>query len=497
LKGTVSMIYSQLFDHLAKGKSVKAGLIGAGHFATAIVTQSTAISRLDLPIVADINVELARKAFLLAGYSEERIAVCSNRGEALQALERGKRVVLPDGMLMMDLPIDVVVECTGAPEAAARHCEEAIRQGKHVANVTKEMDIVVGPIIKHMADRAGLVYSTVDGDQPGLLIGLVEWARELGLEVIAGGKSIDCELAYDPATQVLTYGRNKISVDAADAKVLEPMTPGQAKQVVAMRSALLRGATVVDGSDSAELAMVANATGLMPDVGGLHCAPLRTPEIPEVYCPVEEGGILQRRGVIDAVLTLHDPHEAGMGGGVYIVVGCENEYSRRIITSKGLIANSRRSAMLIYRPHHLCGVEAPMTVLCAALLGVPTGGSQLKPRVDVVARAALDLAAGEPAGYEISGEVLRLHASMERLDASMVAAASVEAGQPLPIYLASQATLKVDVSAGNFITPEMVVPPVNSRLWALRAEQDRLFFGHPQTESGRNEADTTKMPVPN
>ncbi len=40
------MIYRQMFDRLAKGKTVRAGLIGAGHFATAVVTQSVAIPRL-------------------------------------------------------------------------------------------------------------------------------------------------------------------------------------------------------------------------------------------------------------------------------------------------------------------------------------------------------------------------------------------------------------------------------------------------------------------
>jgi predicted homoserine dehydrogenase-like protein len=193
------MIYRQLFERYASGQTVRAGLIGAGHFATAIVTQAAAMRRMDLPVVAEVDVNLARKAFLLAGYAEEDIRSCCSRGEALTALERGQRVVLPDAMLMMDLPIDVVIECTGVPEAAARHCEAAIRHGKHVANVTKEMDVVIGPLLKHLADRAGVVYSTVDGDQPGLLIGLVEWARELGLEVLSGGKSIDGEFTYDAA----------------------------------------------------------------------------------------------------------------------------------------------------------------------------------------------------------------------------------------------------------------------------------------------------------
>ena len=217
------MIYRPLFDRHAPGRIARAGLIGAGHFATAIVTQAPAIRRLDLPVVAEVDVEAARRAFLRAGYAEEDIALCSSRSEALAALERGRRVVLPDAMLMMDLPLDVVIECTGEPEAAARYCEAAIRHGKHVANVTKEMDVVIGPILKRLADAAGVVYSTVDGDQPGLLIGLVEWARELGLEVLSGGKAIDGEYTYDAAAGALMYHGQSIPLSAAEAQLFEPL----------------------------------------------------------------------------------------------------------------------------------------------------------------------------------------------------------------------------------------------------------------------------------
>jgi predicted homoserine dehydrogenase-like protein len=470
------MIYRQLFDRLAGGKMVRAGLIGAGHFATAIVTQSVAIRRMDLPVVAEVDVDLARKAFRLAGYAEEDIALCSSRSQALAALERGQRVVLPDAMLMMDLPIDVVIECTGVPEAAARYCEAAIRQGKHVANVTKEMDVVIGPILKHLADQAGVVYSTVDGDQPGLLIGLVEWARELGLEVLSGGKSIDGEFTYDAEAKRLVFNGHPVALDTAGAHLFDPIEPGRAERVLAGRTALLPSPLTED--DMAELGIVANATGLMPEAGGPYAPPLRTPEIPEVLCPIEEGGILHQRGVIDAVVTLHGPHEAGMGGGVFVVVGCENDYSRYILTMKGLIANQRRTTMLIYRPFHLCGVEAPMTALCAALLKIPTGATDPQPRVDVVARAVRNIAAGEPAGYELGdvGEEESMREYLARVQPAMHTAGPVRGTQPLPLFMGSGARLKVDVPEGTTITADMVDRPADSRLWALRAEQDKLFF---------------------
>ncbi len=474
------MIYQQAFDHLAQGKTIRAGLTGAGDYATAIVTQAAAMRRIDLAVVAELDVELARRAFLMAGYGEDDIVVCSSRARALQALEQGHRVVLPDGLLMMELPIDVVIECTGWPEASARYCEAAILHGKHVANVTKELDVVIGPILKHKADRAGVVYTAVDGDQPGLLIGLVAWARELGLEVLCGGKSRDCEFIYDPAAATVTdgyrydpwhrtarEGQTTVAIEAAGAQLLRPIVAGQAASVVAARRALLHSLPQIEGFDLAEMAIASNATGLMPDVEGLHCPPLHIPEIPEVLCPIEEGGILHLRGAVDAVTVLRGSYDPGLGGGVFIVVGCNNEYARRILSRKGLIPNSRESAMLIYRPYHLCGVETPMTALCAGLLAVPTGATELRPCVDVVARAARNLAAGEEIAYDHG------HA----LESYLLAGAPVGPGRPLPILMAHRARLTVGVTAGTTIMADMVTPPADSRLWALRAEQDRLFFG--------------------
>jgi predicted homoserine dehydrogenase-like protein len=67
-------------------------------------------------------------------------------------------VALKDALLAMDLPLDVVVEATGVPEAGARHALEAIRHGKHVVMVNKEADAAVGPILKQHADRQGVAY---------------------------------------------------------------------------------------------------------------------------------------------------------------------------------------------------------------------------------------------------------------------------------------------------------------------------------------------------
>jgi predicted homoserine dehydrogenase-like protein len=459
------VIYRHLFDRLPAEKTVRAGVIGTGQYATAVITQSPAIPRLDVPIAADLDVEAARQAFLSAGYGKDDIAICATREAALAAIEHGQRAVVGDAMLLMDLPLDVIVESTGVPEAGAAHAAEAIRQGKHVAMVNKEADVTVGPILKHLAGRAGLVYTAVDGDQHGLLMGLSDWARALGLEVLCGGKFRNGEVVYDVAAGTVSGAGRTISLSAGGLEALRPIAPGRAARVVSARRDALGDMAHEHGSALVEMAIAANATGLLPDIETLHHPVLRAVEIPEVMCPTEHGGILGRRGAIDTVICLRHPDEAGLGGGVYIVVACENDYSRHILTTKGLLPNSRGSTALIYRPYHLCGVETATSILCAGLLGLPTGGAELLPRVDVVARAATGLKAGDRIGGDNSPD----------LQVLMRPAEPVRGGAPLPLHMAHGNALAVDVPAGTVITGEMVVPPPASVLWSLRAQQDAHF----------------------
>ena len=463
------MIYRPLFDRAGPDKVVRAGVIGAGHYATAIVTQSRAIPRLRAQAVADVDVEAGRRAFLSAGFADGDIAVCEGRADALRALEQGRRVVVGDALALMDLPLDVIVEATGVPEAGARHALEAIRHGKHVAMVNKETDVVVGPILKRLADCAGVVYTAVDGDQHGLLMGLVAWARELGLEVLSGGKFRNAEVVFDPASGTASQGRQTLTLEPAAAKAMGAIPPGGVARAVAARRDLLGGMARIANSDVGELAIAANATGLMPDAEDLHCPVLRALEIPEALCIEAEGGILAQRGAIEGVTCLRHPLDVGLGGGVFIVVACENDYSRRILTTKGLVPNRRGTAALVYRPYHLCGVETPMSILCAGLLGVPTGATELLPRVDVVAQATEDLLAGEKVGGDDS----------PRLKALMRPAQSVRVGAPLPLQMAGGNVLTRHVPAGAVLTVDAVAAPADSVLWSLRAQQDAHFLTQP------------------
>ena len=56
------------FNPTVADRVVEVGVIGTGDYATAIVTQAQSIPQLNVPIVADLKIESAIRAYQLAGF---------------------------------------------------------------------------------------------------------------------------------------------------------------------------------------------------------------------------------------------------------------------------------------------------------------------------------------------------------------------------------------------------------------------------------------------
>ena len=458
-------MYKSLFDSVSPERMVRAGIIGTGHFATAIVTQSVSIPRLHIPVVADIDVQAGVKAFKQAGIDDAEIAICESSVDVREAWSKEQRIVTPDASLLMDLEIDIVVESTGIPEAGARYGAEAIQHGKHLAMVSKDVDIVVGPILKQMADKAGVVYTQVDGDQHGLLVQLVEWARELGLEVISAGKFLEFDLIFDPASHTVSWGQASIEIESSQSPLFEPCLGAELAERYQQRRTALGSLGMHKGYDVVEMALAANLADLQPDIPALHGPPIRVNEIADLLCDEARGGILQSTGVVDCVSCLRYPYEAAMGGGIFAVVDASSDYSRHILHTKGLPPNSFGNAGLIFKPYHLCGVETAISLLSAVLLNQPTSGKNLEPVYDVVAEARVDLNEGSLAGDDKGPD----------LKALMIPAIGSQDEDLIPLHLARGNPLKRSIEKGKPLRYQDIVPPEASKLWELRTKQDALY----------------------
>jgi len=192
----------------AHAMPVVAGLIGCGEFGMSLIAQSRRMEGLRIRAVADRDVARVEGLLRAAGFDAVQ---CGDRPAAERAFATDAIAICRSVGDLLSLPIEIVVEATGDPEAGARFALAAIEAGRGVAMVSKEAECVVGPILARRARAAGLPYTLVDGDQPSLLVGLVSWARVLGLPIVAAGKSSEYDYVLDVKTGAVTWTDRKVS----------------------------------------------------------------------------------------------------------------------------------------------------------------------------------------------------------------------------------------------------------------------------------------------
>jgi predicted homoserine dehydrogenase-like protein len=167
------MITTAMLRELAD-KGLRVGLIGAGKFGTMFLSQARRVPGLHVVGVADLNVARARESLARADWPAEQYAATTYVGDDALALIAGG--------------IDVIVDATGHPQAGARHALAALNAGVHMVLPNVESDVLVGPLLAERFAKAGLAYSMAYGDQPALIVELVDWARAAGFPVVCAGK---------------------------------------------------------------------------------------------------------------------------------------------------------------------------------------------------------------------------------------------------------------------------------------------------------------------
>lgn len=461
------MNYSELlFTEATATMVTRAALIGVGQFGRTLLAQSRRLPSLELRVLCDLDIQRMVKACLAAGLSEDQFAVVETSAGGQQALESGKIVLAQNADLALSMPVDVVVEATGNPEAAARNCLEAIAQGRHIAMVTKETDAIIGPLLSRRARQAGLVLCQVDGDQPSLLLGLISWARSLGLDITCAGKASEYDFVVDGDNG--TIRAEGLDATAAFDPSLWRAGDKSMAELIAHRAEALGTLPQRTPPDFCEMCIVANGSGLKPDRPDMHAAIARPLELPDIYCPATDGGVLAHRGRLDIFNCLRRTDEISFAGGVFAVLDVPDAETGQLFARKGIPVSRNERYVLVYNPTHLLGVEAPLSILVAHRLGLSTGSTRVEPVCDMAMRATADLKAGswlEDQGY---------HHRIVGVEPALVDYAKLTDAAPLPYFMGIDRRLTRDVRKGDLIKRHDVEAPTESILWNLRDEQDSL-----------------------
>ena len=442
-------LHALLLEREAAGKPVTVGLIGAGKFGTMFLSQARLTRGMHVVAVADLNVARAKSQLATAGWPAEQFAGTS-LGDAVKS--RATHVTADAEALIKFPGIEVIVEATGIPEAGIAHAIKAIEHGKHIVMVNVEADALAGPLIARKAKAAGAVYSLAWGDQPALICEHVDWARACGFKVVAAGKGTRYEPHYHKSNPENVWDILDKYLNITDRKSINPKMFN----------------SFVDGTKSGiEMTAVCNATGLVPQTGGLSFPPATRFELAEVCKPRAAGGTLEKEGVTEVTSSVYRdgtdvPHHLALG--TYVVIEGETEYARRCFSEYAMLPDRSGKYAALYRPIHMIGLELGISVASAALRHEPTG-APTGFRSDVAATAKRNLNAGEildgEGGFCVWGKQTPAQLSLEQ--------------GYFPLGLAQNVKLKRDIAEGERLKWSDVEYNPNDIAVKVRREMEAAF----------------------
>ncbi len=387
-------LHRKLQQRAAENRPVRIGLIGAGKFGSMYLAQIPRTPGVHLVGIADLSPANARVNLARVGWADERLQAKSLD----EAVKQGTTHVGDDWKALVSHPaIDVIVECTGSPLHAVDHILEAYAHRKHVVNVTVEADAFCGPLLATRAEAAGVVYSLAFGDQPALICDLVDWARTCGFPVVAAGRGHKWLPHFSESTPDTVWDNWGLTPEQAARGGLNPK----------MFNSFLDGS-----KPSIESTAVANATGLGVPSHGLLYPPASVEDIPYVTRPISEGGVLERKGMVEVISSLETdgrviPYDIRMG--VWVTVEAETDYIKNCFEEYKAHTDPSGRYFTLYKRWHLIGLEVGVSVASVALRGEPTGVAT-GWQADVVATAKRDLQPGEmldgEGGYTVWGRLL-------------------------------------------------------------------------------------------
>ncbi len=413
-----------------EGRPVRVGMVGAGFMGRGVAARVQATPGMELVAISNRRLAGAERAYREAGVSEVRVV------DDASALDRAAAQSVPAvtedaSVLCRADAVDVVCDVTGAVEFGARVTLDAFAGGKHVVTMNAELDGTVGPLLKVLADSAGVVFSGVDGDQPGVQMNLHRFVSGIGVTPLVCGNIKGLQDPYRTPTTQEGFARKW----------------GQDPHMVT---------SFADGTKvSFEQAVVANATGMTVARRGMGGAD-HTGHVDELTSAYDVDELLGLGGVVDYVVG------AKPGPGVFVLGTVADPAARHYLNLYKLGEGPLYS---FYTPYHLCHFEVPGSLARAVLFGDAVIAAAGAPTVEVVATAKTDLTAGavvdDLGGYCTYG-------------VAETAAATAEQ-RLLPMGVAAGCTLVRDVPKDAVLTYDDVTLPPGRLVDELRAQQARQF----------------------
>jgi predicted homoserine dehydrogenase-like protein len=415
-------------------KPIRIGLIGCGEMGTDILSQVAHMQGIIVAAVADTRQGRVSKASEMATGETDRVKNCDSAAALMAAIESGHIGATGDASLVAQNPlIDVLIDATGRPGVGAEIGLMAMQHGKHLVMMNVEADVTIGAYLKREADRLGVVYTLGAGDEPSACMELIEFVSALGHTIVSAGKGKNNPLNHDATPDMYE--------EEARRRNMNP------RMLVEF----------VDGSKTmVEMTAIANATGLIPDVPGMHGPSATKEQLNKILVPKEDGGVLSRKGVVDFSIG------KGVAPGVFVVAEMRHARIRERMED---LKMGEGPYFTFHRPYHLTSLEVPLSCARAVLYGKADMVPLPKPVADVCALAKRDLKPGEM--FDCIGEYMYRAHNMTCADA--------RTSKAVPCGLIEGGKVTAPIRKGELITYANAAPDASSKIVELRRRQDEML----------------------
>ena len=410
---------------------IQVGLVGAGYMAAGLVNQiERYVPGMRVAAIANRSFDRALRCYHQAGVSDvstvdDAVALDNN------VSAREYTVCHDPALLCHAKNIDIIVEATGTIDFAAQVVLTAAQHRKPVVLLNAEVDATLGPILKHYADRAGIILSQSDGDQPGVIMNQYRFVKGLGLTPLVAGNIKGFLDQHKNPTDMKAYAHN-------------------VNQSPEMITSFTDGTKV-----NLEQASVANATGMGVAQRGMSTY-RSSDHIDDLTTIYDVDQLLATGGIIDYVVGPKP------GPGIYVFATTNDpmvkDYLSYLKMGKGPLYS-------FYTPFHLCFFEVPNSIARVAHFHDPVMAPLNGPVVEVAAIAKRNLRAGDTldgmGGYAAYGECENVAVCREQ--------------NLLPIGLAQGVQLKRDVPQDQAISFDDIEVPDDRLDYQLYREQCTVF----------------------
>ena len=340
---------------------IQVGLVGAGYMSKGLVNQiERYIPGMRVAAIANRSVDRAVRCYHAAGVTE--VSSVDDPVALDRNIESREYSVCNDpAVLCQARKIDIIVEATGTIGFASQVVLTAAQHRKPVVLLNAEVDATLGPILKYRADRAGILLSQSDGDQPGVIMNQYRFVKGLGLTPLVCGNIKGFLDVHKNPDDMEAYARNVNQ----SAKMITNFTDGTKVNL--------------------EQASVANATGMGVAQRGMS-AYRSSDHIDELTTLYDVEQLRATGGVTDYVVGPKP------GPGIYVFAASDDPMAKEYL---GYLKLGKGPLYSFYTPYHLCFFEVPNSIARVAHFHDPVMAPLGGPVVEVAAIAKRNLRAGE------------------------------------------------------------------------------------------------------